>query len=243
MANNRISRSYNASPLPTSDEFLSFLQPSPRPDTSILNTFSTRAHSPRFTSKESKSKKVSPLPVSHNIKARLELTQKSNAMLVERNKVLAKEKGLLQKKLSKGKNDPREVFKEQLVNFTKESYFNKRNKETNGGIKEIGEKVTEIRKILNWAFEQSDDTMVRFVKPGLAEAISKIKGFEIDVEAYKAYCLSESEGKIRVLELRANSQTAESQAAVNILIGKNSELSKTIHNLELRIEEQHVKYI
>ena len=235
MSNNRMSRSYNTSPLPGTEELLQFLEPTPRPDTSAFNTFSTRDYSPKFIANPKKSNKASPLPVSSNIKAKLELTKKSNAMLVERNRALVKEKASLQRKMSREPSNPRDVFKEQVVALTKETYAIKIANKSR--VWEIEEKVKSIRKILKWIRDQSGETEIKFIKSGICEIIEKLHGFEIEIEA-------SIEGGLKKEERNAGGTGKnvpyDSKETISILLKKNTELSKNISNLEKKIEDQTV---
>ena len=247
MSNNRNSRSYNTSPLPTKEIFLSFLEPSPRPDTSPFTTHSTRTQSPKLITKNNKQNRISPIPMPSKINSKLELTQKSNVMLLERNRVLSREKEKLQKQISKDSKNPKDAFKAQALALTKESYLRRLEKKSEHKLSEFDEKVSEIRKILNWINEQSLETEIKFIKTGITELLAKFKGFEIELEANSACLLRNYERKIKALEEKiieiSNIPSNNSPDAISVLITKNADLSRIIFNLDGKIVEQYVRLI
>lgn len=147
MSNTPNTRSYNVSPLVTKEEFLSFLEPSPRPNLSRFNGVSTRAQSPSILKKTLQISKISQTPSLKKMQNRLEISEKQNLMLQERNKVLSKEKSFLIKKI-KNEASPCKIFKGQAIALTKESYLKRMEKKKSQRISELEEKIPGIRKIL-----------------------------------------------------------------------------------------------
>jgi hypothetical protein len=242
MSKNSNSRSQNVSPITGKQGFLSFLEPSPRIHESS-DACSARAQSPKLA-KNQTSSRASPIKSSKLIFAKLELSQKHNAILQERNKTLAKEKQLLKSKLNKHASNPRDKFIAQAISLTKESYLKRIAQKNSRKISEFEEKIPAIRKILKWINEQDINTQIKFIKPGINEILDKIKGFEIEIEANNACLLKQCEEKIKEKILEQNYQNfGISKNIIAELVTKNTELSRQICDLETQIQTQNVKYI
>lgn len=246
MSNTKNSRSYNASPVPVQESLLSFLEPGSKPIISAISTYSRRDQSPRCASKSNKSTRVSPV-LSCNIASRLEFAEKQNLLLNERNKVLIKEKDQLQKKITKESQNPKTVFKNQAVALTKESYLKRVEKKNSRKLSDFEEKVPQIRKILNWVNEQNPDIEIKFIKPGIQEVIEKLKGLEIEIEAYRACMLKHSDKQVRVLEDKieelSHKRVEDTSDTLSILLKKNNDLCRINYSLDKKIEEQNVRFI
>lgn len=246
MSNIKNSRSYNVSPILVGETHSSILGPSSKPNINVP-AFTTRANSPRLARKSLKTTRASPVLLSTNLASRLELTEKQNLMLNERNKVLVKEKVLLQKKLTKETQDPKSIFKSQAVALTKESYLKRIEKENSRKLSDFEEKIPQIRKILHWINDQSPDKEIKFIKIGITEVIEKLKGLEIEIEAYRACMLKHSDKQVKALEKKIEDlnqkQNEENDDTLTLLIKKNNDLCRINFSLEKKLEEQNVKCI
>ncbi|OMJ93159.1 hypothetical protein SteCoe_3980 [Stentor coeruleus] len=242
MSNTKNSRSYNASPVPVQESLLSFLEPGSKPIINAISTFSRREQSPKCASKSNKSTRVSPV-LSCNIASRLEFAEKQNLLLNERNKVLIKEKDQLQKKITKESQNPKNVFKNQAVALTKESYLKRVEKKNSRKLSDFEEKVPQIRKILNWVNEQNPDIEIKFIKPGIQEVIEKLKGLEIEIEAYRACMLKHSDKQVKVLEDKieelSHKRVEDTSDTLSILLKKNNDLCRINYSLDKKIDEQN----
>ena len=242
MSRNQNYRLQSASPLPNPDTFMTFLDPSPRPNPSPLNTISTRTESP--LNKSYKSIRTSPSP--HLVASKLELSEKQNLNLQERNKVLIKEKNKLKKQLSKEKTSPDKRFKSHAAILTKRSYIEKlMSKEE--VTSDLQKRISGSIKLMIWVNEQAGDTRLAFVKPALDEVFNNLNGLDVEIQGK---ILAEQESftsKIKKLEETISSlesrQERETNEVVTILVKKNNEL--LINNCQLfqKNEELAVRFI
>lgn len=234
MSHDLKNRFFNKSPLPKPTNFSAFLEPNPHHSHSPINTFSTRTESP--SNKSIKGNRISAA----GIASKLELTEKQNLMLQERNKVLSKEKQILQKKLTRDKVSPNNTFKDHAVALIKQTYLkNPQNSKDN--LKNIQEKITNLKKLINWIASQPADTELKFLKNALDDIQNNFKGFELEFEAKLAFMEQSHEIQIRKLEKIIHDleqrQEHEAQDTLSVLIKKNNELLKNSCTLFQQNEE------
>jgi hypothetical protein len=201
---------------------MSFLDPTPRPNPSPLNTFSTRTESP--LNKSNKSLRTSASP---QLASKLELSEKQNQMLQERNKVLIKEKQQLKKKLSREKTSPFNTFKNHAKVLTQKTFMEKLVKGEEG-FNDLCKKITGSLKVISWVKEQPQECRLAFVKPALDEVFANLNGIDVEFEARVLAAQEKNREKISKLEeivfKLENREEREHQEAISALVKKNSEL-------------------
>lgn len=242
MSSDAKNRSFNKSPLPKPNNFSAFLVPSTRPNTSPLNTFSTRTESP--SNKSFKTPRVSPAP--SNLASKLEFSEKQNTMLKERNKAISLEKQMLQKKLIKDKHSPIRSFKDHAISLIKQTY-SKSSQNPLDHLESLKEKVSDIKKLINWISTQPPETTeFKFIKMAFEEIQNKFQGFEIDFEAKLSYIEESHQVQVKKLEKiiydLEHKQEHETQDTLSVLIKKNNELLKNCHFLSTQNEDFKVGF-